>query len=251
FPHTDFYERGEHVVDLALRAARGEIRPMISTFDCQMIGVYPTSQAPMRGFVDRMKALHGQGRVLSVSLIHGFMAADVPELGTRTMVVTDGDPEAGAALAEQLGREVQAMRGKTAMPIEGMASLLDRLAAATPGDRPFVVADIWDNPGGGVAGDNTDALRRIIAGGFSRVGVATIWDPQAVRFAIAAGEGCTMDLRLGGKAGAPSGQPLDARVEVRRTAEEAWQSFGRSRVPLGAAAVVRIAGTEIDVILNT
>lgn len=251
FPHTDFYERGEHVVELALRAAHGEVRPVISAFDCQMIGVYPTSQQPMRGFVDRMQALQGQGRVLSVSLIHGFMAADVPELGTRTMVVTDGDPEGGAALAERLGREIQALRGKTAMPIEGMEILLDRLAAAEPGDRPFVVADIWDNPGGGVAGDNTEALRRIIEGGFTRVGVATIWDPQAVRFAMAAGEGCTMELRFGGKAGAASGLPIDARVEVQKTVEEGWQSFGKSRVPLGAAAVVRIAGTEIDVILNS
>ncbi|MCC6203711.1 MAG: M81 family metallopeptidase, partial [Hyphomicrobiales bacterium] len=39
FPHTDFYERGEHVVELGLRAARGEIRPVISTFDCRMIQV--------------------------------------------------------------------------------------------------------------------------------------------------------------------------------------------------------------------
>ncbi|HEV7277377.1 MAG TPA: M81 family metallopeptidase [Devosiaceae bacterium] len=251
FPHTDFYERGEHVVDLALRAARGEIRPVISTFDCQMIGVYPTSQEPMRGFVDRMQALQGQGSVLSVSLIHGFMAADVPELGTRTMVVTDGDPEGGAALAERLGREIQSLRGRTAMPIDGIESILDRIRDAGPGERPFVVADIWDNPGGGVAGDNTVALRHIIDRGFERVGVATIWDPQAVGFAIAAGEGCVMDLRFGGKAGAASGLPVDARVEVRKVTPAGWQSFGKSRVPLGAAALVRIVGTEIDVILNT
>ena len=33
--------------------------------------------------------------------------------------------------------------------------------------------------------------------------------------------------------------------------DEGWQSFGASRVPLGATALVRLAGTEIDVILNT
>ncbi len=60
-----------------------------------------------------------------------------------------------------------------------------------------------------------------------------------------------MDLRFGGKAGAASGLPIDARVEVRKTTAAGWQSFGRSRVPLGAAAVVRLVGTEIDVILNT
>ena len=83
FPHTDFYERGEHVVELGLAAARGEIKPVISTFDCRMIAVLPTSREPMRSFVDRIKALHGKDGVLSVSVIHGFMAADVPEMGTQ------------------------------------------------------------------------------------------------------------------------------------------------------------------------
>ncbi len=251
FPHTDFYERGEHVVDLALRAVRGEIKPVISTFDCRMIAVYPTSQEPMRSFVDKMIGLHGKDGILSVSLIHGFMAADVPELGSRVMVVTDNAPAKGAALAETLGREIQAMRGKTAMPMAGVDETLAHIKAAGPGERPFVVADVWDNPGGGVAGDNTVALRAIIAAGFDKVGVATIWDPQAAAFCLAAGAGAVMDLRFGGKAGNTSGQPIDARVEVLRTTESGWQSFGKSQVPLGVAAVVRIVGTEIDVILNT
>lgn len=251
FPHTDFYERGEHLVDLALRATRGEIKPVISTFDCEMIGVYPTSQEPMRSFVDRMVALQGKDDVLSVSFIHGFMASDVPELGSRMLVVTDNAPEKGAALAERLGREIQALRGKTAMPMRGVGETLAYIQAAGSADRPFVVADVWDNPGGGVAGDNTVALRAIIDAGFTRVGVATIWDPQAAAFALAAGEGTVMDLRFGGKAGAMSGTPIDARVEILRVSEAGWQSFGKSQVPLGVTAVVRIVGTEIDVILNT
>ena len=95
FPHTDFYERGEHVVDLALSALKGEIKPVISTFDCRMIGVYPTSREPMRSYIDRLKALQGHDGILSVSLIHGFMAGDVPELGTQLMVITDNDAEKG------------------------------------------------------------------------------------------------------------------------------------------------------------
>ena len=90
FPHTDFLDRAEHVVDLALRTLRGEIRPVLSTFDCRMIDVFPTSREPMRGFVDRIRAMQGGDGVLSISLIHGFMAADVPDMGTQMLVVTDG-----------------------------------------------------------------------------------------------------------------------------------------------------------------
>ncbi|MFE0016000.1 M81 family metallopeptidase [Mesorhizobium sp. NPDC059054] len=253
FPHTDFYERGEHVVDLGLAAARGEIKPVISTFDCRMIEVMPTSRQPMRGFVDRIKALHGRDGILSVSVIHGFMAADVPEMGARIMVVTNNDKARGDALAEQLGRELYALRGQLAMPMltadQGIDRALDVRAASKA--RPVVIADVWDNPGGGVAGDGTSLLRAMLARGLNNIGVATIWDPLAVTFCHAAGEGAVIDLRFGGKAGPLAGEPIDARVRVVKAVAESWQSFGPSRVTLGASALVRLEGTEIDVILNT
>ncbi|UGY11376.1 M81 family metallopeptidase [Phyllobacterium pellucidum] len=253
FPHTDFYERGEHVVDLALCALKGEIKPVISTFDCRMIGVYPTSREPMRSYVDRMKALQGRNGILSVSLVHGFMAGDVPELGTQVMVVTDNDPARGAALAETLGMELFALRGTTAMPMLDTEAGLDAAitVAARKSGKPVVVADVWDNPGGGVAGDGTLILRRIIERGIDNVAVATIWDPIAVTFCHAAGEGAQIQLRFGGKAGPDGGAPIDARVTVVKAVAEGWQSFGKSRVTLGPAAVIRLEGTDIEVILNT
>ncbi len=253
FPHTDFYERGEHVVELGLAAARGNIRPVISTFDCRMIAVLPTSREPMRSFVDRLKALQGKDGVLSVSVIHGFMAADVPEMGTRIIVVTDNDRAKGDALAERLGMELFAMREKTVMAMVNADDGIDRAFAVRKANpaKPAVVADVWDNPGGGVPGDGTFVLKNLIERGHGKIGVATIWDPIAVTFCHAAGEGATIQLRFGGKAGPQAGEPVDAKVKVLKAAAEGWQSFGPSRVTLGATALIRIEGTEIDVILNT
>lgn len=253
FPHTDFEERGEHVVELALRMIRGEIRPVISTFDCRMITLYPTSREPMRSFVDRLKAMEGHDGVLSISLIHGFMAGDVPDMGTRIVVVTDDRKTVGDRLAETLGHELYRLRTSTSMPMLDTEAGLDRAAELRRlhPDKPVVVADVWDNPGGGVAGDATHILRRILERGMDRVAVATIWDPVAVSFCHAAGESAELDLRFGGKSSPHGGEPLDARVKVLRTAEAGWQSFRASRVTLGRAAVVRILGTEIDVVLIT
>ncbi|WP_134681124.1 M81 family metallopeptidase [Paracoccus ravus] len=253
FPHTDFEERGEHVVELSLRALRGEIAPVISTFDCRMITIYPTSREPMRGFVDRLKALQGRDGVLSVSVIHGFMAGDVPDMGTRILVVTDGDAAGGAALAQRLGHELYALRRDTAMPMLATEAGLDRAAAlrdAGPG-LPVVIADVWDNPGGGVAGDATHVLRRILERGMDRLAVATIWDPIAVGFCHAAGEGAEIGIRIGGKSSGMGGEPLDLQVRVMRVMDEGWQSFRNSRVSLGRVAVIRPLGSETDIILIT
>lgn len=253
FPHTDFEQRGEHVVDLALRALREGFKPAISTFDCRMITIYPTSREPMRSFVDRLKALEGKDGVASISVIHGFMAGDVPDMGTRIVVVTDDDKAKGDALARTLGHELYRMRRQAAMPMLDTEAGLDRaleIRAARP-DKPVVIADVWDNPGGGVAGDATYVLRRMIERGLDDFAVATIWDPVAVSFCHAAGEGAELDLRIGGKSGPQGGEPLDLRVRVERVVDAGWQSFRNSRVTLGSAAVVRPVGTSIDIVLIT
>jgi microcystin degradation protein MlrC len=252
YPHTDFLERAEHVVDLALRAVRGEIRPVMAAFDCRMIDFFPTSREPMRGFVDRLRAKQGENGVLSLSLIHGFMAADVPEMGTQMLAIVDGDGEKAAALARTLGLEIFGLRGRTAMPMLDIDAGLDAalaLAARRTG-KPTVVADVWDNPGGGVAGDGTLILRRMLERGIKNFAVATIWDPIAVIFCHAAGEGAKLQLRFGGKTGPDGGAPIDAMVEVVRAVQESWQSFGPSRVTLGPSALVRPVGTDVEVILN-
>lgn len=247
FPHTDFVETAEACVDLTLRAARGEIAPEISVFDVRMIDVLPTSRDPMRGFVDRMVALEQSGAALSVSAIHGFMAGDSPDLGAKMIVITDGDRSAGDRLARDLGMELYSFRGHTKPAFLTAHEALEQAACAPHG--PVVIADVWDNPGGGVAGDSTIILREALRMGLTNIAFGTIWDPMAVRLCHAAGEGAQLQLRFGGKTSDAAGDPVDARVTVRRVQRDAVQSFGSSVVPLGDCAVIETAG--IEVVLNS
>ncbi len=250
FPHTDFVERAEDLWRIAVDTLEGRVRPVMSVFDCRMIDVFPTSRQPMRGFVDRMLAIERDDRqVLSLSAIHGFMAGDVPEMGTRTIAVTDAAPEHGAALAERLGRELFANRGRHVMPMVEEVEAVARAMASPAG--PVVIADAWDNPGGGTAGDATVLLGELIAQGAEGVAVGTIWDPVAVQLCGAAGEGATIPLRFGAKSAPFTGEPVDATVEVLRVVRGAEMRFGESVVPFGDAARVRLAGSGIEVILNT
>jgi len=248
FPHIDFVDRARDLWAIAVRALKKEIAPVMSVFDCRMIDVFPTSKQPMRGFVDKLYRLEkSEPGLLSLSVIHGFMAGDVPEMGTRVIAVTDGDKPKGDRLAEELGRELFAMRGTFMVRQVDEKAAVDAAVAAAAG--PVVIADVWDNPGGGTAGDATVILAELIGRGVKDVAVGTIWDPIAVQICFAAGEGAEIPLRFGAKSAPDTGSPIDKRVTVKRLVRNAEMRFGDSFAPFGDAAWISFDG--IDVILNS
>lgn len=248
FPHTDFVDRARDLWSIAVRTLKNEIRPVTSVFDCRMIDVFPTSKQPMRGFVDQMFALEkSEPGLLSISVIHGFMAGDVPEMGTKVIAITDDRAEDGAALAERLGRELFSMRGTFMVRQVDEKTAVDVAINAEKG--PVVIADVWDNPGGGTAGDATVILAELIARGATNVAVGTIWDPIAVQICFAAGEGAVIPLRFGAKSAPFTGAPIDKLVTVKRLKANAQMRFGESYAPFGDSAVIEFDG--IEVILNS
>jgi microcystin degradation protein MlrC len=238
-------------VEIVHAAVKGTIKPTMAMFDCRMIEIFPTDRSPMREFVDNLCEMEAGGEILSASVIHGFMAGDVPDLGTKMLVITDNRPEAAEEKARKFGMQLFEMRGSTRPtflnPTDTVHLLKEQCTVESTG--PIVVADVWDNPGGGVPGDSTILLNEVLKQKLTGVALATIWDPMAVRLCHSAGEGAILDLRFGGKTSASGGKPIDATVTVTKTQCDAWQSFGDSRVPLGDSAVISFDG--IEVILNT
>ncbi|MDW9571550.1 microcystin LR degradation protein MlrC-like protein [Sinorhizobium meliloti] len=248
FPHTDFVERAEDLWRIAIDTLEGRVTPVMSVFDCRMIDVFPTSRDPMRSFVDKLMQIErDDADVLSLSVVHGFMAGDVAEMGTRMLVVTNGKAEKGEALARELGLELFSRRGTYRMPeIDERQAVAQALAAPA---RPVVIADMWDNPGGGTAGDATVLLEELIARNATDTAIGTIWDPMAVQICMAAGEGAEIPLRFGAKSGPGTGRPIDGIVKVVKLVRNAEMRFGESFAPFGDAVHIRLHG--IDIILNT
>ena len=244
FPHTDFLARAEDLAALCLAKARGEIAPHPCVFDLRHIGGFMTGREPGRSFVDRMLAMEGHGGIRSISAIHGFTAADVYDVGSKMLVYAD-DRAVGEALAERLGRE-QLAWGSGANPVHLKTAEAVADAIATPGG-PVVLADRWDNPGGGVAGDSTFLIEELLKYPHIPAAVGALWDAQAVSFCIAAGVGAVLPLRFGGKAAATSGRPIDAVVTVRAVTDDLRIPFEQSTVSLGAAAAITIG--NLDVVL--
>ncbi len=247
FPHTDVVERAEDVLDLVLATLRGKIKPVMSVYDCRQIQSYPTTIQPMRGLVDRIMAMEGKDGILSVSIAHCFPYGDVAEIGTRVLVIADGDKKKADALATKLGEELVSLRGKTRPPYSDVKGGIGEGVAFN--DLPVVIADPADNAGGGAPSDNTEILQHLIDKKVENACIGPIWDPITVRICFDAGLGAKIDLRFGGKIAVTSGQPIDAEVEIVGLKHDAWQSFGPTQVPLGDCAAVRVGG--VDVVLIT
>jgi microcystin degradation protein MlrC len=248
YPHTDVIERLEEVWRLTLDAALGRIRPVTAVHDCRMVGFWHTSREPMRSFVQRLKALEGRDGVLSVSFGHGFPYGDVPEAGAKVWVVADGDAALAARTAEQLGRELWDLRERTRGERLDADAAIDRLLAA-PRGRPVVIADHADNAGGGASSDSTFILRRLVERGVDGVALGAFWDLGAMHACREAGAGATFDLRVGGKCGPASGDPVDLRVTVQALKDDhAQTAFGGASTPCGPSAWVRTEG-GLDLVL--
>ncbi len=244
YPHIDVGERARELFTIIADALEGQTRPVIGWFDCRMIGVFHTTRQPMRGFVDRASALEGRDGVLSVSIVHGFPWADVADMGSKILVVADGDRDKADRLAAELGREFVGLRAAISPPYVTLDEAID-CAAHYRGARPLVLADVADNAGGGAASDSTFILEAMLARGLKSAAIGLIWDPMAVRLAFEAGIGAMLDARIGGKLGPHSGRPVDLRARVAGLAHAVRLPFGGAMAPAGDVAAFEIGGIAV------
>jgi microcystin degradation protein MlrC len=247
YPHTDILDRAYELVDLCAAMVERKIRPVAAVADCGMIAMIHTTREPARGFVDRIKALEGQGGIVSISVTHGFPWGDVPDMGTKLLVYADGDAAKAQRVARALADELIGLREALAPPSPGIDAALDEALAFDGG--PVVIADGADNPGGGAPGDSTFILRRIVERGIAHAALGPLWDPIAVRIAFDAGVGATLAMRLGGKIGPLSGDPIDLRCTVKALQPDMQMTgLGGSMQPLGDCALIDAEGIEIVLI---
>ncbi|MDY0743370.1 M81 family metallopeptidase [Paucibacter sp. R3-3] len=249
YPHVDALPRLQELLRIVLDTAQGRVRPTTAMFDCKMVGLWHTTREPMAGFVRRMQEVEQLPGVLSVSLGHGFPWGDVSESGAKIWVVTDNDEAQATRLAAQLGREFWALREQTATPMLTIADALQQSAEVE--DGPVVIADIADNAGGGAMSDSTFILQALLERGTAGVAIGAFWDLGAIQICRDAGVGARIALRLGGKCGPASGDPVDLKVVVMAVADEHFQTGLNSndeRAPLGPSVWLQ-AGNGVDIVL--
>jgi microcystin degradation protein MlrC len=248
YPHVDVRERAEELVTLCQRKALGEIAFAPALVDCEMVVPIHTTRDPGRALVKRMQSLEGRDGILSVSIAQGFATGDVPDMGTKVLVYADGDKAKAERLARTLADEVISLRDQLMVHYLDVDTALDRALAAEGG--PIVLADRSDNPGSGASGDSTFILGRMLERSISDAALGPLWDPIAVRIAFDAGIGARIALRIGGKTGPMSGDPVDVDCTVQALIPDMTQkSQAGTPSAMGDCALVSVGG--IDIVLNT
>lgn len=249
YPHTDWPQRSRDLVHIAEAAFEKRASPRTVFHPTPMLGVFHTAREPLRAFVDELTGLEGANGVLAANLAHGFPLSDQQDTGAGVLLVVDGAMERHRELARELGHRFFALREQIARKHPSLESALGEVEELLKQkqDGPIVLADTSDNPGGGAPGDSTFILRALLERKVRGSSVAAMWDPVAVSVATAAGVGSRLWLRVGGKLGPLSGDPLDLDVTVVALHPSLTQaSFAAGqRSWLGASATVETEGIHI------
>jgi len=213
-PHLDQKQRGLEAAALMCRTLRGEIRPVqAAAFPPIAINIerqYTPGQPclAMYQFADEILKRPG---VLSDSIVLGFPYADVEEMGSAFIVVTDGDKALAQRSANDLGAWLVAHRQDF---VAKLISIPDAVQRGITSPGPVLLLDMGDNAGGGSPGDGT-----LLAHEIDRVttvkSFVCLYDPKAQDAARAAGVGARLTLKMGAKHDHLHGEPFETAVTVR------------------------------------
>lgn len=245
YPHTDIAERAHELFDICVATAQGQCAPIAAMVDTRMLGFYPTQDEPMKSIVAALHAAEAKPQILSASIAHGFPWGDVVDVGTRVLVYADGDGDAATSEAMDIAQRLYNARDALLPHYPDIPTSLDRAARL---NGTIVLGDHSDNPGGGAPCDSTFFLHEMLKRGVADAVIGSFYDPSATQICADAGVGATLSLRLGGKIGPSSGDPIDLEVEVAAVQPNHDQDVFGARQPMGLAVWVKHGG--IDILMN-
>ncbi len=241
-PHLDQRQRGIEAAKLMARTLRGEIRPT-QAYALPPIAINIEKQfseaPPCKPMYDLADQILQRPGVLSNSIALGFPYADVEEMGSGFIVVTDNDPALAQRCADELTQYLFDHREDFVAELINIDEAIDRALAA---EGSVCLLDMGDNVGGGSAADGTLIAHRLHERKVVSSFVA-LNDPDAAKQAFDAGVGATLELTMGGKVDDMHGPPLTAPVTVRFLGDGMFKETearhgGRTGFVMGPTAIV-------------
>jgi microcystin degradation protein MlrC len=187
--------------------------------------------------------------LLELSLFAGFPYADVPCSHAAVLAFSARDQSHADSVADEAAERFWASRHefeKATLPAE--EAVRQALASS---ERPFVLADVADNPGSGGTGETTALLRLLLEHGARNAFVGIIHDPETVERAFATGVGQCARFSIGGKIEPRFGAPVRTDAVVERLSDGEYVCVGPmlrgKRERLGRSTLLRVDSVLVGV----
>jgi microcystin degradation protein MlrC len=248
-PHVDQRERGIEAARLLIRTLRGEVRPVMAAAFPRVamnIACQHTASPPCRELVVAADAQLKRKGVLANGVVLGFPYADVQEMGSSFIAVTDNDPALAQHLADELADYLVRNRRQFVARLPTVDQAIDQAIKA---DSPVCLLDLGDNVGGGAPGDGTliaHALQqRRISGS-----LVCLCDPAVAAEAHKAGVNAAIETALGGRTVGFQGDPLQIKGRILslhdgQFCESEIRHGGKAHYDMGKSAVIESDGLTL------
>ena len=241
-PHIDQRETGIKAAKLMVETLRGNVNPVQNLSKPSVaisIEQQYTASPPCAKLIELAKEVQTRDKVLSCSVLLGFPYADVTEMGSGFIVITDGDKSLAAQLANELGSYLRENRHQF---VGKLISIEDAINSAFDLPKPLLMLDMGDNVGGGSAGDGTCLLEALEEAARFKSFVC-LYDPQAVSDLSKQGTGTVVSTVLGGKTDQFHGKHVKTKVKVLKVVNGRFQEKeprhgGQANYNMGKTVIV-------------
>ena len=201
YPHDDVFTTGGRGARLLLKAARGEVKPVIGHAKLPMLltafNAATAWDTPYAQLMNEAKALEKEPGILSASLLFVGSYIDMPDMGCSALVVADGDTELAVQKATTLAERFWTRRREFQTRTYNVAEAV-KLGRQIVGG-PVLLLDTADTTGGGASGDGIGLVKGLLDVGVSESCLAMVVDPEAAQTCTKAGVGSEVTIPLGHK----------------------------------------------------
>lgn len=255
YPHTDMAETGARAARHLLTILGTGSKPAKAFRQADFLIPLQwgcTFHDPAQTLYEKNLQEGFESGVMSLSFACGFPLADIHHCGPSVVAYANSQEDADEA-ADVMMAAVQAAEsafaGKIYKPDEAV-----RLGHNTGDNRPLVVADSQDNPGGGGPGDTTGMLRALLDAGRQDALIGVFTDPETADKAHEVGIGGSFTARIGGKL-FPGDEPVEVEATVLALGDGVFKGtgpmWGGANFQMGNMALLNCQGVHVAVMSNS
>jgi microcystin degradation protein MlrC len=251
YPHLDMAETGGRAYELLAHIlsngkAHKVLRKIPFLFALPAQCTYFT---PCKDIYAQLDSMTQQPSILNIDFATGFPPADIAECGAAVVAYAETAVAAEEA-ADILYAQVVEAEAEFKSELLDPDSAIQR-AMQNKSDKPYVLADVQDNPGAGGTSDTTGILEALVRNKASKAVLAVLYDPEVADRAHREGIGARFECNLGGKSGVADVKPYNATFEVETLGDGCFVFTGEmnlnSQARLGNMACLRVIDDHSDV----